>query len=125
MSNDQPESSRSDTTSSQHDVGLMLQKRALHRLDRANEKPYRSPKRIALVSLAVVVTMSLFLMMIDKGVKVAHHIIDIWTPVIFDNKKPAASETQKSAANPSTPYMIKVEPANQSSESQSSVSRSK
>jgi len=126
MSDEQSDKA-SDSSRRQHEVGLMLQRRALYRMDRESEKPPRSPKRIALVSVAVLITMTLFLMLIDKGVKVAHRIIDIWTPVIFDTKKPAATSSSSSSSSvssvdPSTPYMIRVEPrtpVNQSSSAQS------
>jgi len=109
-------------TPPQHDMGLMLQRRVLHELERANAKPYRSPKRIAMVSLAVAVTMCLFLLFLDKSVKVAHHVIDIWAPVIFETKvasKPAI-EAAKPATDLTTPYMISVVPSATQSSSASS-----
>jgi len=110
----------------QHEMGLMLQRRALYRIERDSEKPPRSPRRIALVSVAVVITMGLFLLLIDKGVKVAHRIIDIWTPVIFESKNPEAtssSSSSTSSVDPSKPYMIRVEP--RGSGNQSSVQSQK
>lgn len=92
----------------------MLQRRALYRIERDSEKPPRSPKRIALVSVAVLITMSLFLLLMDKSVKVAHRVIDIWAPVIFDAKKPEAtssSSSSTSSVDPAKPYMIRVEPS--------------
>jgi hypothetical protein len=124
MSDDKPDKP-SDTSNPQQEVGLMLQRRALYRIERESEKPPRSPKRIALVSVAVLITMTLFLVLIDKGVKVAHRIIDIWTPVIFDTKKTeaiSASSSSASSINPSTPYMIRVEPRGSDNQSTSAQS---
>jgi len=116
MSDEQPKSTgeTSDAKKPQQEVGLMLQRLALYRLQRESEKPPRSPKRIALVSIAVLITMSLFLVLMDKSVKVAHRVIDIWAPVIFDAKKSEASSSSASSArsiDPSVPYMIRVEPS--------------
>ena len=113
MTSDQPttESSNSQTPS-QQEMGLMLQRRALYQMERAKEKPPRSPKQIALVLMVVVITMSLFLAFVDKGVKVAHRVIDIWTPVILEANKPAAPTAAASASSSESgsAYMIKVEP---------------
>lgn len=126
MADEQPENS-SDASKSQHDMGLMLQRRALHQMERANEKPPRSPKRIALVSLMVVATMCLFLLLVDKGVKVTHRIIDIWTPVIFDTQKtkPKSPEVKppqpgSTSSSSEAAYMISVEPATSTQSSKSS-----
>lgn len=122
MSDDQPEKP-GDTKNPQHEMGLMLQRRALYRIQRDSEKPPRSLKRIALVSVAVLITMGLFFVLMDKTVKIAHRIIDIWTPLIFDTKKPEAASSASSSASsvdPSTPYMIRVEPS-QTHNSQSSA----
>jgi len=113
MDNESPESAAHETP--QHDIGLMLHRRAMNQLQRESEKPPRSPKRIALVSIAVLITMSLFMVLLDKGVKVAHRIIDIWTPVIFDVKKVPPPEVplpppKSVAPDTNTAYMIKVEP---------------
>jgi ABC-type phosphate/phosphonate transport system permease subunit len=125
MSDEQSEK-LSDEHNSQHEMGLMLQRRALHQMERASEKPPRDPRRIALVSLMVVVTMCLFLLFIDKGVKVTHRIIDIWAPVIFETKKPALSPVESpppqqgsSASSSEAAYMISVEPAAPAQSSQS------
>jgi hypothetical protein len=121
------ENSGTESTS-QQDMGLMLQRRALYELERANAKPYRSPKRIALVSLAVAVTMCLFLLFLDKSVKVAHHVIDIWAPVIFDTKKagpmpldisPPPQSANTASTSSEAAYMIKVVPASQQSSTSS------
>ncbi len=118
----EPEPTKSNSTSVP-DIGQLIQARALINLERANAKPYRSPRRIVLTVLAVLITMTLFLMFINAGVKVTHRIIDIWTPVIFDTKKPAA-ESQKPTADPNTnpnaAYMISVVPSTSSSSSSSS-----
>ena len=109
-----------ETNNPQHDVGLMLQRRALHRLQRDSEKPVRSPKQIAIAAVAALVTICLLLLLIDRSVKVTHRVIDIWTPVIFDTKKPEAtssSSSSTSSIDPAKPYMIRVEPRTQNSQS--------
>ena len=100
----------------------MLQKRAQYRLQRASEKRYRSPGYNAARIAFVVVVIGLLLLGVDKGVKVMHEILTIWTPVIFDAKKPPLPKPQ-STTNAGKPFMVKVEPTSQSS-SQSSSKRS-
>lgn len=103
----------------------MLQKRAQHRLERASEKRYRSPGYNVARIAFVVVVMGLLLLGVDKGVKVTYRIIQIWSPVIFDAKKPPPPKPQpgqQPAANVDKPFMVKVEPGNQSSSGQSSAS---
>lgn len=132
MTSEQPTTETSTPASPQHDMGLMLQRRALHQMERANEKPPRNPRRIALVSLMVVATMCLFLLFIDKGVKVTHRIIDIWTPVIFDTQKgkPTPSDIKpapqdSSASSSEAAYMISVESSAPNQGTQSSSQRSR
>lgn len=100
----------------------MLQKRAQYRLERASEKRYRSPAYIAIRTLFVAIVIGLFLLLIDKGIKVTHKIIDIWTPVLFDAKKPPLPKP-KSATNADKPFMVKVEPGSQSSSRSASSSQ--
>lgn len=97
----------------------MLQKRAQYRLQRASEKRYRSPGYNAARIAFVVVVIGLLLLGVDKGVQVMHKILTIWTPVIFDAKKPLPPKPQ-SITNTDKPYMIKVEPGTQSSASSQS-----
>ena len=135
MSEQQPENS-SDAGESQRQMGLMLQRRALYQMERAKDKARHSPKQIALVSIAVLITMCLFLAFIDKGVKVAHHIMDIWTPVVVDayKKKPPSAVTASSApttisssqsSQAEAAYMIRVEPVAPVQSSQSSSQNTK
>ena len=123
MNSEPPESNTSDPESSAPGIGSLIQERALKGLERANAKPYRSPRRILLTMLAVIVTMSLFLSLMDAGVKVTHRVIDIWAPVIFDSKKPVA-KSQKPVTDPTAPYMIKVEPSMSQSSAQTSSASS-
>ncbi|MES1192240.1 MAG: hypothetical protein ABUS47_14310 [Steroidobacter sp.] len=123
MNEDPAASDKSDhATNPQQDMGLMLQKRAQYRLERASEKRYRSPAYIAIRTLFVAIVIGLFLLLIDKGIKVTHKIIDIWTPVLFDAKKPPLPKP-KSATNADKPFMVKVEPGSQSSSRSASSSQ--
>jgi ABC-type phosphate/phosphonate transport system permease subunit len=117
------ENSESAKPSSTIGIGELIQQRALHGLERANAKPYRSPRRIALTVVAVVIIMFLFLFVMDSGVKVMHRVIDIWAPVIFDTNKTEVKPTPKPKNDPDAAYMIKVVPsAQQSSASSQSAS---
>jgi len=126
MSDDDKPEASTNANHPQQDIGLMIQRRALYRLQRESEKPPRSPKRIIMVSLAVLVTMSLLLLLVDRSVRVMHRVMDIWVPVILDVKKPAQQSSSSSSSmtsiDPSVPYMIRVEPG-ASQNAQSSTQR--
>jgi len=125
MSDEQPNNS-SNAGKPQQEVGLLLQRRALYRLERDSEKPPRSPKRVIIASIAALVVLCLLLLLIDRSVKVMHRVMDIWAPVILDVKKPtqqSSSSSSMTSVDPSVPYMIRVEPSAPKQSAQSSQAK--